>query len=38
MIHPALTGFIDRYQPRSSKDYQNAVREIVQAQSEKLYR
>lgn len=30
MIHPALTGLIDRYQPRSSQDYQNAVREIVQ--------
>ena len=30
MIHPALTSLIDRYQPRSSKDYQNAVREIVQ--------
>jgi Nucleotidyl transferase AbiEii toxin, Type IV TA system len=30
MIHPALAGLIDRYQPRSSSDYQNAVREIVQ--------
>lgn len=30
MTHPALTGLIDRYQPRSSADYQNAVREIVQ--------
>jgi hypothetical protein len=30
MIHPALAGLIDRYQPRSSDDYQNAVREIVQ--------
>jgi predicted nucleotidyltransferase component of viral defense system len=30
MIHPALTGLIDRYQPQSSQDYQNAVREIVQ--------
>jgi predicted nucleotidyltransferase component of viral defense system len=30
MIHPALAGLIDRYQPQSSKDYQNAVREIVQ--------
>jgi hypothetical protein len=30
MIHPALAGLIDRYQSQSSKDYQNAVREIVQ--------
>jgi hypothetical protein len=30
MIHPALSGLIDRYQPRSSNDYENAVREIVQ--------
>jgi hypothetical protein len=30
MIHPALSSLIDRYQPRSSNDYQNAVREIVQ--------
>ena len=30
MIHPALAGLIDRYQPRSSNDYENAVREIVQ--------
>ena len=30
MIHPALASLIDRYQPRSSKDYENAVREIVQ--------
>lgn len=30
MIHPALSGLIDRYQPRSSSDYENAVREIVQ--------
>lgn len=30
MIHPALNGLIDRYQPQSSADYQNAVREIVQ--------
>jgi hypothetical protein len=30
MIHPALSSLIDRYQPRSSSDYQNAVREIVQ--------
>jgi hypothetical protein len=30
MIHPALTALIDRYQPRSSQDYQNAVSEIVQ--------
>ena len=30
MIHPALAGLIDRYQPQSSKDYQNAVREIAQ--------
>ncbi|MBC8126452.1 MAG: nucleotidyl transferase AbiEii/AbiGii toxin family protein [Gloeobacteraceae cyanobacterium ES-bin-144] len=29
-MHPALTGLIDRYQPQSSNDYQNAVREIVQ--------
>jgi predicted nucleotidyltransferase component of viral defense system len=30
MIHPALSSLIDRYQPHSSSDYQNAVREIVQ--------
>jgi hypothetical protein len=30
MIHPALSSLIDRYQPRSSNEYQNAVREIVQ--------
>ena len=30
MIHPALSGLIDRYQTRSAKDYENAVREIVQ--------
>ena len=30
MMHPALAGLIDRYQPKSSKDYENAVREIVQ--------
>ena len=30
MMHPALAGLIDRYQPQSSKDYENAVREIVQ--------
>ncbi len=30
MIHPALAGLIDRYQPQSSNDYQNAVREIAQ--------
>lgn len=30
MIHPALAGLIDRYQPESSNDYQNAVREIAQ--------
>lgn len=30
MIHPALTGLIDRYQPQSANDYQNAVREIAQ--------
>jgi hypothetical protein len=30
MIHPALTGLIDHYQPKSSNDYQNAVREISQ--------
>ena len=30
MIHPALTGLIDRYQPRSPGDYQNTVREIAQ--------
>jgi hypothetical protein len=30
MIHPALAGLIDRYQPRSANDYENAVREIVQ--------
>lgn len=27
MMHPALAGLIDRYQPKSSKDYENAVRE-----------
>ena len=30
MMNPALAGLIARYQPRSSKDYENAVREIVQ--------
>jgi hypothetical protein len=30
MIHPALAGLIESYQPRSSDDYENAVREIVQ--------
>ena len=30
MIHPALPGLIDRYQPQSANDYQNAVREIAQ--------
>lgn len=30
MIHPALAGLIDRCQPRSPGDYQNAVREIAQ--------
>jgi hypothetical protein len=30
MIHPALAGLIDRYQPQSAADYQNAVREIAQ--------
>ncbi len=30
MIHPALAGLIDRYQPQSANDYQNAVREIAQ--------
>ena len=30
MMHPALAALIDRYQPQSSKDYENAVREIVQ--------
>ena len=30
MIHPALTGLIDRYQNQTPGDYQNAVREIVQ--------
>lgn len=30
MIHPALAGLIDRYQPQSSNDYQNTVREIAQ--------
>ena len=29
MIHPALSGLIDRYQPQSANDYQNAVREIA---------
>lgn len=30
MIHPALASLIDRYQPQSSNNYQNAVREIAQ--------
>lgn len=30
MRNPALIGLIENYQPRSSKDYENAVREIVQ--------
>jgi len=30
MIHPALTSLIGQYQPQSSREYQNAVREIVQ--------
>ena len=30
MMNPALAGLIARYQPRTSKDYENAVREIVQ--------
>ena len=30
MMHPALAALIDHYQPQSSKDYENAVREIVQ--------
>jgi hypothetical protein len=30
MIHPALTSLVARYQPQSSRDYENAVREIVQ--------
>ncbi len=30
MIRPALTGLIDRYQPQTTSDYQNAVREVVQ--------
>jgi hypothetical protein len=30
MMNPALAGLIARYQPRSAKDYENAVREIVQ--------
>ncbi len=30
MIHPALASLIDRYQPQSANDYQNAVREIAQ--------
>ena len=30
MIHPALAGLIDRYQPQSANDYQNAVRQIAQ--------
>lgn len=30
MIHPALAGLLGRYQPQSTNDYQNAVREIVQ--------
>lgn len=30
MIHPALAGLLDRYQPQSANDYQNAVREIAQ--------
>lgn len=30
MIHPALASLLERYQPQSANDYQNAVREIVQ--------
>lgn len=30
MIHPALSGLLDRYQPQSANDYQNVVREIAQ--------
>ena len=30
MIHPALASLLERYQPQSTNDYQNAVREIVQ--------
>lgn len=30
MIHPALDALVARYQPQSSRDYENAVREIVQ--------
>ncbi len=30
MIHPALADLLESYQLRSSADYQNAVREIVQ--------
>jgi hypothetical protein len=30
MMHPALTALVDRYQPQSTRDYENAVREIVQ--------
>jgi len=30
MIHPALASLLNRYQPQSANDYQNAVREIAQ--------
>lgn len=30
MIHPALANLLDRYQPQTANDYQNAVREIAQ--------
>jgi predicted nucleotidyltransferase component of viral defense system len=30
MIHPALDALVARYEPQSSRDYENAVREIVQ--------
>lgn len=30
MIHPALNGLLANYQPRTARDYENAVREIVQ--------
>jgi hypothetical protein len=30
MIHPALAALLERYQPRSIREYENAVREIVQ--------
>lgn len=30
MIHPALSALIANYRPQSSRDYENAIREVVQ--------